>query len=145
MAASAEVFTSNLPTVNSPLEPIVGPPTNASINGIDFFRDQTAVGLTPTLRWAAPTIGTANAYQVVFCYFEASSGGGVLRLEFTCIGSIQTTTTAVKVPPGILEAGKHYFVTLTAISQPGLDITTAPFKNGFPRATTQAVSGVISP
>jgi hypothetical protein len=145
MGANAEIFTTTLPTASSPLQPLVGPPINASINGVDFFHDQTGVGLTPTLTWNPPTVGSASGYELAFCYFGATPGGGILFLSETCVGVLFTKITSVTVPPGLLESGKYYFVTLRSISQPGLDIATAPFKTAFPRATADALSGIISP
>jgi hypothetical protein len=137
--AGVEGFTTTLPTANSPLQPIVSPPVNARINGVDFFQDQTGVGLTPTLQWNPPAVGSAAAYQLQFCLFLFFPGA------ITCSGTWITNTTTLTVPPGQLQAGNYYFVRLGVISQPGLDISTAPFKIAYPRGTAEALSGIISP
>ena len=132
-------FTTDLPTLNSPVQPIVGPPVDLRINGVDFFQDQTAVGLMPTLQWDPPIVGSATEYQIQFCFFLSHPNASM------CNGILITNTTTVTVPPGVLLAGKQYFVRVTAISQPGLDASTAPFKTAFPRGTADALSGIISP
>jgi len=116
LQANVEEFSTNLPTATAPMQPIVGPPMNPRINGVDFFQDQNGAGLTPTMQWDPPSVGSADEYQVAFCYFEGSPGGGVLFLGFSCVGSLFTAGTTVTVPPGLLQTGKYYFFTLTAIA-----------------------------
>jgi hypothetical protein len=127
IVAGVEGYTTNLPTATSPLQPIVGPPVNLRINGVDFFQDQTAVGLMPTLQ-----------YGIGFCFFLSHPNASM------CNGFLITNTTTVTVPPGVLLAGKQYFVRVTAISQPGLDASTAPFKTAFPRGTADALGSHLA-
>jgi hypothetical protein len=53
-----------LPTATRPLGLMVGTVVQPAVGGSDFFAYRNGIGLTPTLTWKPPNMGTAHAYQL---------------------------------------------------------------------------------
>jgi hypothetical protein len=97
------------------LTPQVGPPRDMRINGAVATDNLTGVGLTPLLSWTAPSVGTPTYYSVRVYELFATASNTTSRLQVT---SLSTTQTQVRLPPGLLVAGKTYYVQVNAVSQP---------------------------
>jgi hypothetical protein len=97
------------------LTPQVGPPRDMRINGAVATNNLTGVGLTPLLSWTAPSVGTPSYYSVRVYELFATASNTTSRLPVT---SLSTTQTQVRLPPGLLVAGKTYYVQVNAVSQP---------------------------
>jgi len=141
---SFSVYTySQLPVAGTTtsLTPRVGPPRDMRINGSVATGDLTGVGLTPLLSWTAPSVGTANYYSVRVYELFATGGGGTSRLQ---IAALTTAQTQVRLPPGLLAAGKHYHVQVNAVSQPASD-PNRPFISGPMFHFAMAVTGRFEP
>ena len=123
-----------------PLEPIVGPVSNPTINGVDFFVDQNNVGVTPKLDWGAPAVGTARGYSVDVRGWSASAG-----FNFDSRTVIYTSTNSITLPPGVLLPGRKYVFVIQSVSEPLGDYGAAPNRWTFPRGTADAISGFMSP
>lgn len=120
---------------SSPLTPVLGPPTNLAVNGASAYELQRGFGPTPTLSWSAPMLGAPVEYIVAIDktnLLGPVEGGAVFH----------TTTTELKIPPGLLEVGAFYTVKVTA--ETAVD-PTAPFKRSTRRAFADTLSALLLP
>lgn len=123
-----------------PIQPRLGPVTQPRINGADLLVDQTGVGLTPTLTWSAPTLGTPRRYVVVIDRLTVVSGATRVAQTF----SVDTGSTNLTLPPGWLISGQAYVIRLNAYSTPNV-IDPAFFRLELPYSQSSMISGVIRP
>ncbi len=114
---------------------------NPLINGKKFFTNQTHVGLTPILKWSAPSIGPANNYAVQI--YELSNSGGNTVISF--IDAFYTQSKSLRVPAGLLSAGQAYVFLVRAWSIPGVSFAKTPFINGPTDGAADVVSGMMQP
>jgi hypothetical protein len=113
----------------------LGPVRGAQVSARSFLEDQTGVGLTPTVSWTAPSMGTVTTYSLVIGRLTTT---GSVTQEWT----IYTTNPAVTVPPGILTTGGAYVFELGANSSPA---AAGPLNVVVPYAYSSVISGVIRP
>jgi hypothetical protein len=130
-----------LPTSTSPIKPLVGVVTNPTINGQNFFVDQTGVGLTPTLKWSPPSLGRATFYEVDIVQFS-NIGGNTIP---TAVITVRTQITVLTIPQGLMSAGQGYAFVIRAWYVPGLNFTKTPFMSGPVSAFTDVISGLMQP
>jgi hypothetical protein len=137
-----EVKTSEFPTADKPISPLVGPVLNPQINGASLFQDQVIIGTTPTLSWQPPALGPAYIYRVQVQQFVVTNGTPSVQLSGL---ALYTTDTSMTMPPGILSSGKSYFVMIESLyrNEPA-GSTVAPFKETFPEGEADLISGVIT-
>jgi len=137
-------YTTALPSQTSPIQPMVGTVTGPSVGGRDFFANQRAIGLTPTLSWAPPSVGTANVYAV-FVYQLSNNAGNT---EYVQIARLQTQSTSITIPPGLLSplsTGAAYVFTVRTLYHPGVDVASKPYVSGPVNALADVISGVMQP
>jgi hypothetical protein len=133
--------TPRLPTRTSPIRVLVGVPTNPLVNGADFFGNQGGVGVTPTLMWSAPVIGSATFYRVRVFLLTNSSGHTVS----TNIAELRTQMTSLTMPPGLLSVGQAYVFQIIPTYMTGVNITKTPYHSGPTFASADIISGVMQP
>jgi hypothetical protein len=110
-------------------------------DGGSAFTPRSGVGTTPLLKWTAPAIGTPTGYVVRVARLD--NVGGATRGSF--ISAIATTATSLRLPPGLLEAGKTYFASIDARQGTG-NLVAAPLRKlGWPRASSRVVTADFSP
>lgn len=97
-------------TAAGPITPRLFPISAPTIDGQDATAPLSGVSLTPTIAWN-PAAG-ATGYQVFI------NGGG----------TFYTTDTQITIPPGILESGETYPLTIQA--RDWFDLQAAPFRHG---------------
>jgi hypothetical protein len=137
-------FTTALPSQTSPIQPLVGTVTSPSVGGRDFFANQRGIGVTPTLSWAPPSVGTANAYAV-FVYQLSNNAGNT---EYVQIARLQTQSTSITIPPGLLSplsTGAAYVFRVRTLYHPGVDVASKPYVSGPVNALADVISGVMQP
>lgn len=139
--AYLELQTTDLPNVNTPLAPAIGPIGSPTINGSSLFSRASSVGTMPTLSWTQPALGSPTGYEIEVFHLYSDSTDSFTELA----GDMFTATTSVQIPPGVLTSGNSYYFRISAVFEPGIDYTTAPFRHGFPRAVAQSLSGVVTP
>lgn len=113
---------------------VLSAPREPLIAGRDALRRVDGVGMEPLLSWTPPAVGTASGYQLIIyelALFEEYTFPFTAAVLFTDIPQIQ-------VPPGILEAGKEYVLSITAISNGRPQVSTVIWRHGpeFAAATT---------
>ena len=126
--------------ISAPVQPVLGPPVTARINGSDLLVDQSGVGTTPTLTWGAPTLGTPQRYRAKVDRLGISNGATRVAATFT----FDTAGTSVTFPPGLLVAGQTYVITLSAYQTGGV-VDPGFFNYRLPYHATNLVSGLIRP
>jgi hypothetical protein len=129
----------------APLAPIVGFARNVKVNGNAAPVEQVTagVGTTPTISFEAPSLGTPEYYTArIIQLDDITDGSGGFRRNLT-IASFSLTGTSIKIPDGLLQAGKHYYVQVIALAN-GVDIA-APFRAKAKYASATTYTGVITP
>jgi hypothetical protein len=134
-------YNTALPTATSPVKPLVGVVTRPSINGHSLFANQIGVGVTPTLKWSAPAVGTATFYDVEIIQLT-NEGGSTVETGFS---TVRTSATTLTIPPGLLSAGNGYVFVVRAWYVPGLNFAKTPFMSGPVSAFTDLSSGLMQP
>jgi hypothetical protein len=142
-----ETDTTTLPTTSSPIVPLISPPRYLTINpmgassAVDATQDQSGVGLTPTLAWGAPALGTATGYDVTVYSLTTSES----RTVITALAHLQCNTNSIQLPPGLLASGVSYYFKIRATYEPGVDYATGPYRKRFPIGVADAFTGIITP
>ncbi|MDP3232523.1 MAG: fibronectin type III domain-containing protein [Myxococcales bacterium] len=144
-AVSANVMTTH--TVTTALRPTLefvpklGLATGLAINGapsVGFAR--AGVGLTPTVSWTPPSLGTVDHYELRVMTLDTQSvtpGWMVVNRPFS------TTHESFVIPPQTLMPGRAYVVVLSALQ--GSYRPLLPNFRPIDSDETQAVSGVFTP
>jgi len=117
---------------STPVVPFVGPVGAPTIEGRDLFTPQDGVGLTPTIRWAPPAVGTATAYELHISELRPAGlgGGRMLREDAELI--VPGDVTEARLPPDVLVPGTRYVVRIRAITRVDQQAASAPFRAGMP-------------
>jgi hypothetical protein len=126
------------------LQPTLSSVRQLTVNGLDATQQTSGVGLNPVIAWQAPALGTPTYYRVRIRELIATPTG---TLGFVAGGAtfLYTTSTRVRLPPGIFQAGKHYSLTVSATFDPVTDVTARPNEKGVPHVSVDAISNVITP
>jgi hypothetical protein len=122
------------------ITPRVTPPRAPKIDGADAFQSQSAVGGTPLVSWTAPSTGTATGYGVFV--FELSRVGTASR--FDVLAGIFTRSTSVRLPPGVLQPGRAYFIQVRAYVLPSANLEVGPFRHGLPAANADVLTAAFT-
>jgi hypothetical protein len=126
-----------MPATGDPA-PVLGPPLSPKIQGLDAFVAQSGVGLTPVISWSPPSLGTPTSYTVGL---SAVSGTPLYRgMLFGVYGA-----TSLQLPPGFLEKGSTYQLTISAFQAPWDALGRAPLRAGVPFASADCVAAVFAP
>jgi hypothetical protein len=130
---------------DTPVVPFVGPVGAPTIEGRDLFASQDGVGLTPTIRWAPPQIGTPTLYELhIFELRPAGLGGGrVLREDAELI--VPGAVTEATLPPDVLVPGTRYVLRIRAIERIDQQAASAPFRAGMPLGYADLFTGDFQP
>lgn len=99
------------------IEPIVGPPLAVTVAGVALAPGATAagVGSTPTIAWAAPSLGEPDRYLVQLrTVTDVVDEAGVLRSRRRVVAVFEQTGTSLTVPAGLLQAGHWYTARVAA-------------------------------
>jgi hypothetical protein len=129
-----------------PLQPTLGLPQDIRVAGKSTPYDQVtaAVGETPTITWSAPSLGTPDGYRVdVIDLTDGPSKNGAYTLTYN-VASFFLTTPSVRLPAGLLQPGRFYYVQVSAQTRDDHDVT-AVFKGSIHAASSTMFTGVITP
>jgi hypothetical protein len=137
-------YTLALPDATHPIQPVVSPVKNPTINGASLFTDQAGVGLTPTIAWTAPDLGTPTV-SALFVYQLGVSG---VTTTSTLVAKIRMegTLTSTTLPDGLLTPGNYYWFLIRVVADPSHDPKAAPFlPNRFPYGHANVATNMITP
>ena len=102
--------------------------------------------MTPTFSWVKPAIGTPDYYQVVVEHLYLSlNAAGRYVTAYAPVALIDTPHTSLTLPPGILQAGEAYMVSLGAFNTGYVHPDQAPRRRGFPLGIATVMSGTLRP
>jgi hypothetical protein len=104
-----------------PIAPMIGPAHDLLVDARPPHQ-ATQISVTPTLSWQPPTLGSARGYAIDLFELSLAPGGAVMTRQ---LARLLTVDTTVQVAPKILQPGKTYFYTVTAMSG-DLDVLAAP-------------------
>lgn len=124
------------------LQPLVGPPQMLQVNGQPAFETHANAGLQPTVTWMPPgTTAQPNQYAVGVRELVFLPNG---RATATVKSYLQTTSTTLTIPPGVLQAGHTYVFAVNSIYSAGR-ATNQPFLLGLPYCQTNTTTGIVTP
>ena len=122
------------------LTPTISPVRNAKIGGQDLFVAHTGVGLTPSISWDAPTVGSPTSYAVVV--FRVDSDGA--NTKTTRVADLETTATHVDIPPNVLTQGSSFVLAIDVLFETNAS-TKTPLESGMPDAYATTITAVFKP
>jgi hypothetical protein len=123
------------------IAPVITPVRNMKIAGLDLLTPQKAVGLTPTVTWDAPAIGTATCYSVRLRQVGLDGAATTVRVVATFL----TTATSLTLPDALLSSGSSYLLDIEAQAIPDYQGTHAPFVSALPAAFADAATAQFAP
>lgn len=127
--------------VPDPIAPAVSSVQAIKVGGKDALAVQAGVGTGPVVAWAAPAVGTPTSVHVEIRELDPAGN----RYMSTLIATFVTTGSAVKIPAGLLQAGRWYVAVLTTVSSPADRPNTAPYRRGLPWSKVTVVTEVFTP
>jgi hypothetical protein len=119
----------------------VTPPRNVKMNGTLMTSPLTGVGTMPVVTWDPPRVGTPSGYRAYLSQLTASGSATTT----TFLANLNTETTSVQIPPGLLTAGGVYLLEIRARHKVGLDLAASPERDSLPGAGANCVTETFSP
>jgi hypothetical protein len=123
------------------IAPRVGPAQDVRINGLPATGKLTGVGQSPVVSWTPPSLGVASRYTLRVYELVATATGGTSRVT---VANLSTPQTQLRLPPGLLVAGKTYFFQFNTIAMPGFD-PNMPYKSGSEYDYVTTLTGKFQP
>ena len=133
-----QVLLSGAPTTVSPT---LGPAQSIKIGGQSASTQLSGVGLTPTISWSAPAVGTPQAYSVYVYHLTNSNG----TTQWSTAAVFYTKATSVTVPPNVLTSGNTYYIAISALTSGTVDLTYSPYRSRLPYAWANALTATFTP
>jgi len=130
-----------------PIQPVLGFPQGIKVAGKATPYDQvtSGVGAAPELTWSPPTLGKPTSYRItVVDLTDVMDKDGTVVLRRN-LARFYVTEATLKLPTGLLQAGKYYYFQVAARAQDS-DDRAAPYKS-YPvhNAFSQMFTGVVTP
>lgn len=125
----------------APLAPALSPVRNARIDGHPLDADVSGVGQGAKVTWDAPAVGTATNYSVTVQQIVRVDQGYQIRP----VATFYTRQPSLQIPEIATNHASSYLLTITAISAPDRDLTLRPLVGSLPFASTDYVTGRITP
>jgi hypothetical protein len=130
-----------LSSAGSTVSPMLSPVQAVKIAGRAATTQLSGVGLTPTISWSAPSLGTPQAYAV-YVYKLANSNGAS---QVSTAAGFYTKGTSVMVPPSLLASGTTYYVAIWALISGTVDLTYSPYRQRLPYVSANALTPTFTP
>jgi hypothetical protein len=124
------------PAPNGPVTPVVTPPRSPRIGGLDAFHSPAGVGVTPTVSWSLPALGTPTSYTLQIVQPMVAATGAT---TFQTIAYVTTSKTSLSIPPGVLQPGINYVAGITAFVKDPDTSDSAPYNLSYPYAFATAL------
>jgi hypothetical protein len=123
------------------IAPGISPVRNVRINGAPADVEHDGVGLSPTISWEAPELGTASTYTVTIQAIVPAAQGRTVIAG----GTFHTTSTSITLPEKAMRDVSSYVVNIAAISASGRDLAARPFLSTVPYASAEYVTAKLRP
>jgi hypothetical protein len=148
LPATIKMNSLSSPMSTQPVAPVLGPVTALRLDGTDIFNtQQTGISLAPTITWKAPSLGTANFYQIDVVQLTVEHCSMCPHPDYTVttnVATFQTQQTSLTLPTGLLAPGSNYVVTVTAKNAVASNLDAAPLRTTYPFAYTDALSQMFT-
>ncbi|GEN10916.1 hypothetical protein SAMN05443572_10233 [Myxococcus fulvus] len=127
---------------SGPIVPKVSPPRSLRIDWKPTSTPHEVGSVHPVVSWSPPAVGTATAYRVIVRQFFPMFGVFVGTGSINVPGSVRE----LRLPPGLLEPGAHFYVSVLAIDAPFWDVEQAPLatQNRAPYRSATAYSSIFT-
>lgn len=136
-------FASSIPIAQANGTPIgvrLGQVRTPTIAGQSLFSPHS-IGLTPTVAWTAPSVGTPSWYLVRVIRLSADAMGNAVKQPLAVLRTDQTSMT---LPPGILTAGQTYVIAIAAEKDSNGDLSALE-RPVLPDDLAQVASVMLQP
>lgn len=127
---------------SGPIVPNLGPVQGLQINGQSAYSIATPVGTQPVLSWSAPALGTASGYLVGIQRLYLREG--TTRTVQAQVAQIQTESTRLVVPPGLLKSGEQYVFRVTSFARPNYAVSR-PYRLSCPTSSAATLTAMVTP
>lgn len=131
--------TTSLPTET--VKPLISPAQNPKINGADLFTASTINTSAVTLGWSSPAIGAPFGYQVTI---ETSKKVLGHFANYSLVATLNTATTSIKIPPGLLASGHTYLFIISSLADGKANMETSPNRSLLPVARADLISAPLT-
>lgn len=118
--------------------PIIGPVTQPTVNGVNFFSPPASVGLTPVFRWNPRPLDQTSYYIVTI--FLVNPNDSSLR----SILEVSTEVPSLTVGDGYLQSGSQYVARILSVQSSAYD-PNLPWRATWPMITVPVYSAVLQP
>lgn len=95
------------------IEPSVSPPADIRVNGQQATAQVDGIGTSPEVSWSPPTVGTPQQYRVQLRRYDTTEE------SFVTEAVILTEGTSVTIPPGVIQSGSVYTLSVQVSSDRG--------------------------
>lgn len=119
------VTSASMPSAEAPIRAVLAPVQGVQVSGQPLTAPVAGVGLTPTITWLAPAIGTST-HSLVYVYRLFKNGSSLAAFEQ--VGEWTTTGTSIQIPPGVLVSGETYFMKISTMHKSGYQ-EPSPFRS----------------
>lgn len=120
------------PGTSQPLRPLISPPRAVTVDGQPAAAPLEGVGPTPVVAWTAPALGTVARTELEAV--ELAADLQVTRRRSSSRVRVIGPRTSLRLPPGMLNPGRYYFLRLTAFTEPSTYDPASPLIDVGPPA-----------
>jgi hypothetical protein len=129
----------------STIQPYVLPVSAPTIGGQDALQTGlSGVGPTPDIAYTLPT---PPPDQVVIIVRHLLPGSGTTTTEVSAVlrAAGAEGVSSIRVPPGVMESGEHYFFVIRTVVAPKINLASVPLKLGLPYGIAEVLTGDVTP
>jgi len=106
-----------MPSIGSPIRPVLSPVQSVQVDGVMLNAPLSGTGLTPTISWQAPAIGTPT-HSLVSVY-RLYKSGTLTSPSSQTVATFRTSGRSLQLPPNLLLAGETYRLMIRTYLVPG--------------------------
>ena len=128
-----------------PIKLRISPPLALKVDGTNAQVDRTLASFTPVISWTAPRVGTPSAYRVTLRRLYTLPTSPTITRN-SIVATFHTPSTSLTMPPGLLQSGQRYAVSVSAVLTPGVDFARQPYVNEVlvDQASASTVSSILT-
>lgn len=118
-------YSSSTPSAAAPIRPTISPVQGVALNGQPWTAPVAGAGLTPTITWLAPALGTSTHSTV---YVSRLYSDGTTVPAYELVAGLTTMGNGLQIPPGVLVSGETYFMRIRTYHRSGQQ-EASPFRD----------------
>ncbi len=128
-----------------PLQPLSQPVGQPMLDGQDAFQPRDGVGETPLLSWTLPSPPPDSIHVLVRRLTRATDGTTTSKIDAAIYLNATDGQGSVRIPPGVLKAGEHYFFAIRTFVSPNVQASEDPFLLALPYGFADLLTATVSP